>query len=96
MRNRIAVVLCALVLVAGVPLALSAQITSPTANISTGMFLTDADNAFGSLNVVNFSALDGKSIFVGDFVAGQVDFPLLDRLAKPDFHPSPKYQRYPV
>ena len=29
-------------------------------------------------------------------VAGQVDFPLLDRLAKPDFHPSPKYQRYPV
>jgi hypothetical protein len=29
---------------------------------------------------------------VYEAVAGQVNFPLLDKLAKPDFHPSPMYQ----
>jgi hypothetical protein len=67
MRNRIAVVLCALVLITGVPLALSAQITSPTATVSSGMFFTDADYAFGSFDVIQFSKLEAKSIFTADF-----------------------------
>ena len=34
---------------------------------------------------------------IRDFiVADQVDFPLLDQLAKPDFPPLPKYQRHPL
>jgi hypothetical protein len=71
MRNRIAALLCALVLLAGVPLALSAQITSPTNDISFQLFRTDVDNAF---DINYFSSFTGKSI-------GFVDVRIDDYLA---------------
>lgn len=67
MRNRIAALLCALVLLAGVPLALSAQISSPTFTNSSYLFMTDVDNAFGYQNYWYFGKLEGKSIFAGSF-----------------------------
>jgi hypothetical protein len=63
MRNRIAALLCALVLLAGVPLALSAQITSSTSSVTYGLFGTDVDNAY---DVNYFSDFKGKSIGILD------------------------------
>ncbi len=70
MRNRIAALLCSLVLLAGVPLALSAQL-SYTYTATQGLFLTDVDNAF---DLSDYSMLGGRSLFFADLgSSGQLD-----------------------
>jgi hypothetical protein len=66
MRNRFASMLCALALLACVPLSLGAQITSRTSSVSAGLVLTNVDKAF---NVNSFSENADKSLTVIDLAS---------------------------